>query len=532
MNAALVFFAVIIFTCIFLNNVSSKAGIPVLLLFIIFGMLLGLSDPNADKESLWIVEKISTVALIFIMFYGGFGTRWSSARPVVVESGILATVGVVMTAGLVGAFCHFILKWGWVEGLLMGSVISSTDAASVFSILRCRKLGLKNNTAPLLEIESGSNDPCSYMMTAIMLSILGGTAQGGQIVWMVFSQLFFGALCGVLVAQGAAFVLKRFSFASSGFDSLFILAVAILAYALPSLIGGNGYLSAYIVGIILGNTRFRGRKPLVHFFDGVTSLMQILIFFLLGYISNPSSLHKAVVPALIIFAFLTLVARPVSIAAILTPFRKYRLKQQALISFVGLRGAASIVFAIMAISGEVALNHDIFNIVFCIVLISILLQGSFIPAVARKLDMVDNSEDVLKTFNDFSDETEVVFSKIEITAQSPWKDKLVKELAVPHNVLLTLIMRGNENIIPVGDTRIMEGDIVISSTKAFNSEKVVNLREHAVSRDSHWIGHPIKDYPNQDKSLVVLIKRGEGSIIPNGNTVIERGDTLVIMNRK
>lgn len=530
MNSALIFAAVIILTCIFLNSISSKAGVPVLLLFIVLGILFGLSEPDADSESLWLVENVSTVALIFIMFYGGFGTRWSSARPVVVESGILATVGVVMTAALVGAFCHFILKWGWVEGLLMGSVISSTDAASVFSILRSRKLGLRNNTAPILEIESGSNDPCSYMMTAIMLSILGGKAQGGMIVLMVFAQLVVGGLLGFLIAKGAAFILKRFHFAD-GFDSLFILAVAMVAYAVPSVLGGNGYLSAYIVGIILGNTKFRGRKSLVHFFDGVTSLMQILIFFLLGAIANPMSLHKSIVPALIIFAFLTLVARPLAVGSILTPFRKYKFKQQALISFVGLRGAASIVFAIMAISGGTALEHDIFNIVFCIVLISILLQGSLIPFMAKKLDMIDTGEDVLKTFNDFADESEMAFSKIEISAISPWKDKQIKDLSIPHNVLLSLILRGDERIVPSGTTQIQEGDIVISCTKSFNSENLVNLKEHPLSKDSKWIGHPIKDYPNKNNDLVILIKRGEDSIIPNGDTVLEAGDTLVIMNR-
>ena len=532
MNALLILFAVIIFTCIFLNSISSKAGVPVLLLFIVFGILFGLAEPDSNsKEALWLVEKVSTVALIFIMFYGGFGTKWSSARPVVVESGILATLGVILTAALVGLFCHFVLGWGLVEGLLMGSVVSSTDAASVFSILRSRKLGLKNNTAPLLEIESGSNDPCSYMMTAIMLSMLGGSASGGQVVWMIFSQLVFGALCGALVAQGAIFVLRRFNISAAGFDSLFILAVAIVAYALPSLIGGNGYLSTYIVGIILGNTSFRGRKPLVHFFDGVTSLMQILIFFLLGFIANPESLHKAVVPALIIYAFLTIVARPLAVASILTPFRKYGIKQQTLISFVGLRGAASIVFAIMAISGGVPIEHDIFNIVFCIVLISISLQGSLIPFAAKKLDMIDTSEDVLKTFNDFADESDIAFSKIEIGPQNPWKDKMVKDLGIPHNVLLTMIVRGQENIIPTGSTVILEGDVIISSTKAFDSENLVNLREHTVRKGSRWAGRPIKEYPNRHRDLVVLVRRGDDSLIPNGETVLEEGDTLVIMNR-
>ena len=186
MNLLLIIGALIIFTCIFLNKVSSSLGIPVLLLFILLGVVVGWRD----EVSIEITERAGdacTVALIFIMFYGGFGTNWKAARPVAVESGLLATFGVALTAGIVGLFCHFALGWNWVEGMIMGAVISSTDAATVFSILRTRKMGLRNNSAPMLELESGSNDPCSYMLTAVMLSVLAGTASGGQVVWTILA---------------------------------------------------------------------------------------------------------------------------------------------------------------------------------------------------------------------------------------------------------------------------------------------------------------------------------------------------------
>ena len=238
MNLLLIIGALIIFTCIFLNKVSSRLGIPVLLLFILLGVVVGWQD----EVSIEITERAGdacTVALIFIMFYGGFGTNWKSAKPVAVESGLLATVGVAMTASIVGIFCHFALGWSWVEGMIMGSVISSTDAATVFSILRTNKMGLKNNTAPMLELESGSNDPCSYMLTAVMLSVLAGTASGGQVVWTIFSQLVFGALGGVLIAQGAAFVLRKFTM-PQGFDMMFIMGMATIIVALCSLFPGGG----------------------------------------------------------------------------------------------------------------------------------------------------------------------------------------------------------------------------------------------------------------------------------------------------
>ena len=197
----LIVFAVIIFICVFLNKVSSRVGVPVLLLFIFLGMLFGrYEDITAATTSN--VETLCSIALIFIMFYGGFGTRWKSARSVALEAGLLATAGVFITAAATGLFCHLVLKWGWVESFLMGSVISSTDAATVFSILRSHKMGLKNNTAPMLEIESGSNDPCSYMLTVVMLSVLAGSATGGMVVGMIFKQLLLGAACGLLISTG------------------------------------------------------------------------------------------------------------------------------------------------------------------------------------------------------------------------------------------------------------------------------------------------------------------------------------------
>ena len=526
----LILFAVIIFICVFLNNFSKKFGIPVLLLFIILGILYGWNTNDFTAQEYGFVESLCSIALIFIMFYGGFGTRWSSAKPVIIESGTLATLGVFMTAALVGIFCHFALHWSWVEGLLMGSVISSTDAASVFSILRTRKLGLKDNTAPLLEIESGSNDPCSYMLTVIMLSILNGTAGGGRIVWDIFAQFFFGALFGLAIAWLAGYLLRTFKF-PDGFDSMFILAVALISYALPNVVGGNGYLSAYIVGISLGNKEFHGKKSLVGFFDGVTSFMQILIFFLLGLISIPSHLASAIIPATLIFLFLTIIARPLAVCSILAPFRKYKLRHMGLVSFVGLRGASSIVFAIMTITKGASLEHDIFSIVFCIVLVSIALQGSLIPAAARGMKMIDANEDILRTFSDFAENSQMNFSTLKITENDFLAGKEIKDVPLPKEIIIALILRGNENIIPKGNTVLLAGDRLVLCAKEFKNDSLVQLVEHRISKDSRWNGQLIKDYPHQANALIVMVRRGEEEIIPNGNTMLLSGDTLVILKR-
>lgn len=530
MTYFLILVAVIILTCVLLNNATSKAGVPVLLAFIVLGMFFGNNGIfRIQFDDYEFAEKICSIALIFIMFYGGFGTNWKTARGIAVEAGLMATLGVFATAAVTGVFCHFLLHWDWIESLLMGSVISSTDAASVFSILRSKKLGLKNNTAPLLEVESGSNDPCSYMLTAIMISLLTTEVSAGRVVWMLFSQIVFGAGLGCLIAQGAVLLMKRIPFNTDGFGSLFVISIALFAYAIPQIIGGNGYLSVYIVGILLGNTNFNFKKDLVHFFDGFTSLMQILIFFLLGLLCHPAQFPNIIVPSLLIFLVLTLVSRPLSVLAVLAPFRKYSMNQLALVSFAGLRGAASIVFAIMATTGDIVPQHDILNIVFCIVLISISLQGTLLPHTAEKLGMIDRGSDVMKTFTDFSEETNMQFSNISIGEESPWKDRAVRELGIPKNILLCLVVHPDgSSVVPDGNTVLRCGDLVIMCTSAFSGEQYIHLIEHPLSKNSKWAGRMVKEYPKRPNEQLVLIKRNGENVIPHGSTVLMEGDILYI----
>jgi len=535
MASYLLLFSFIIFASIFLNNLSGKLGVPVLLLFLGLGILMGSSYSNFAAEYGWLVNDISSIALIFIMFYGGFGTRWSSAKPVIKEAGLLATLGVALTAAFVGLFCHYILGWNWVEGFLMGAVISSTDAATVFSVLRTKKLGLKNNTAPLLEVESGSNDPMSYMLTAVMLSVLKGSASGEMVFLTIFTQLVFGVGCGLVIANAALWLAKRVKIKKdSGYEFLFIMAVAISAYAIPLLINGNGYLSTYIVGIVFGNTFGKGKKPITNFFDGVTTLMQVLIFYLLGVLADPPLLVKAFLPAMAIFAFLTLVARPLAVTGILAPFgrfKKYPLNQIGMISFVGLRGAASIVFAIMILNEGGSLNNDIFSIVFCIVLISIALQGSMIPFAAKKTKMVDKDEDVMTTFSDFSENSEMTFGCIHIHKDKGWCDRAIKDLDLPREILLALVIRDGKKIVPNGNLVLQEGDDVITCSKAFTGKEGMTLIEHPLLHGSKYVGRKVEEYPKSDKSLLVMIRRGEERIIPRGNTIINEGDIFVMLER-
>lgn len=519
---------VIVLLCVLLNKLSGKIGVPMLLAFILLGMVFGTDGLfQIEFDNYVAAERICSVALIFIMFYGGFGTKWSEARPVACKALLLSTLGVVLTAGLTGLFCFWALHIGLLESMLIGAVVSSTDAASVFSILRSKKLGLKYNTASLLEVESGSNDPCSYMLTVIILSVMGGGTSAGSIAYMVFAQFVYGAAMGAAIACGVLFVLRRVRFETAGFDMVFVIGIALLAYALPTLVGGNGYLSVYIVGIVVGNGNIQGKQSLIHFFDGLTGLMQMLVFFLLGLLATPSDMAPILVPAIMIALFITFVARPLAVFSILSPAR-CRVSQQLLVSFAGLRGAASIVFAIIAMVDDAYMQNDVFHIVFCIVLFSILFQGSFMPTVAKRLGMFDADEDILKTFNDYSNESSLHFIKLQIAPGHPWEGRAVRELNLPPETLLVMVLRNQSPIVPNGSTVMMRGDVAVLGGSAFVDSPVARIQEQTILKNSKWVNRTVADFSTDPKELVLMIRRGDRIIIPHGNTVIQAHDVIVI----
>ena len=523
--------SVVILACILCSKLSSRFGVPVLLGFIAMGMLFGCDGIfGIEFSDFALTEQISSVALLFIMFYGGFGTNWKEAKPVAVPSIVLSSAGTLLTAGLCGIFCWLVLKMDLLTGLLLGSVLASTDAASVFSILRSRRLNLKYGTASMLEIESGSNDPFAYMLTVILISIRSGEGNMGEIVWLVISQLMFGILLGVAIALAAVFVMRHYRFKTANNYMLFIFSVALLAYALPQVLGGNGFLSVYLTGIILGNSSIPDKKTLVNFFDGFTSLMQMLLFFMLGLLVTPSQMLGWVLPAVLVVVFLTLIARPIVVGLLLTPFR-CKLRQQALVAFSGLRGAASIAFSLTVLASDPSLQDSLFNTVFCVVLLSISIQGSLLPFMAKKLKMIDQEGNVLKTFTDYTDETEVQFIQLNITLRHPWANKMVKDVQILPDTLLAMVIRDGETIVPRGDTILTPGDVVVISAAAFSQAGKVHLSELRLSPSHPFCGKPLRECHFAPDSLVVLIRRGDQTIIPNGKVTVYSGDVLVINNQ-
>lgn len=532
MNEFLLLSAIILIACVIGSKLSMRFGVPTLLFFISLGMIFGsdgLFKIHFDNYS--VAEKICSSALIFIMFYGGFGTKWSTARPVAIQATLLSTLGVFVTAGLTGLFCHLILNIPLLEALLIGSVLSSTDAASVFSILRSQRLNLKYNTAPMLEIESGSNDPCAYMLTIILLTSIGGTLTAGDIAYSIFSQFFYGGLIGIILAFIASWVLKNIQFGENGFDSIFLVAIALVAYALPSLVDGNGYLSTYIAGIILGNQHIPKKKNLVNFFDAFNGMMQMLIFFLLGLLVFPSKLPLYFLPALCIALFLTVIARPLSILLLLTPF-KAPINQQLIMSWAGLRGAASIVFAIIAVVSPNYADDSIFSIVFCVVLLSLLFQGGLLPFASKYFNMIDHTDNVLKTFNDYSDEHDIDFIRLKITDFHPWVNKKICQLGSIPETLIVAIIRQKVTITPNGNTTLKSGDTLIICAKTYQDNNNIELNELVVNNKNPWIGQKLRDINISKDSLIVLIQRKGQDIIPDGDTTIELQDTLVIFSQK
>ena len=540
MELELLLVAVIIIVCVVFRRVSGKLGFPMLLAFMLLGMVFG-SDGlfKIEFSDYKTAEQVGSFALIFIIFYGGFGTKWSEARPVAAKAVLLSTLGVLLTSAVTGLFCVFVLGFDVIDGFLIGSMIGSTDAASVFSILRSKRLSLKHNTASLLELESGSNDPASYMLTVIMLALKGSGVSAGEVVYMVFAQIVYAVAIAAALSFATLWLLRKSKISSAGFDSVFILGVAMLSYALPAIIGGNGYLSAYIVGIVLGNSKsISNKKALVNFFDGITGLMQICLFFLLGLLSFPSIIPQVFLQALLVFLCLTLISRPAAVFAIMTPFRS-SVRQQLLVSWTGLRGAASIVFAVMAISRltsdgmDASAGQQLFQIVFVVVLLSILFQGSLIPLVSRKLDMIDKEGNVMKTFTDYADEVPVQFIRCNITKGHPWQNRTLSDLKrdLPPDILLVLIIRGENKIVPRGQTMLEEGDVAVVSARSMGGVEGINLTEKYIEKNDEWVNKSIADINKDDKNrLFILIKRGEKVVIPKGGTIVMAGDVLVISN--
>lgn len=447
----------ILLICITSSKVLYRFGVPLLLIFIFLGMIFGVMV--IDFSDFQLTGKIASIALVFIMFYGGFGTNWSMARPKAAPSILMSTLGTIITFFITGVFVYLIFKISFLESLLIGAVVSSTDAASVFAILRSQKLNLEGSLASLLEVESGSNDPVACMLTLIILTLMGGGTVM-NLIPLVISQIVVGIMIGTLIAMASIYLIRHANFEIESFYIIFIIAMAIISYSLSEWMGGNGYLSVYISGIIIGNSKIPHKKTLVHFLDGVSWIMQIILFFILGLLANPLELPKVIGKSVVISLGIIFIARPISVFLVLKKF-DFNTKEKLFIAWVGLRGAASIVFAIFALNYGISINNDIYHIIFFIALISVGVQGTLIPIIAKRLELLDNNRPVLKTFNDYVEEKNTKVMEVKIEGSCRLINKSIMDANIPEEILIAMIKREGEIIIPKGASIIKEGDILV-----------------------------------------------------------------------
>ena len=526
MVVGLLIVACVILMCVAAEKFSDKVGMPALMMFMFIGMLFG-SDGifKIPFEDFKLAENVCSIALIFIMFYGGFNTKWQAAKSVAGKAIALSTVGVVFTAGITALFCKLILPFSWLESILIGAVLSSTDAASVFAILRKKKLNLKDGTASILEVESGSNDPAAYLLTMVAISLLNAGNENNIFAMVVF-QLVFGITAGILFARSTIWIMTKTKLVSEGLDTIFVIAMVLTCYCCSSLVGGNAYLSVYLMGIMVGNTRIPSKNTLIPFFDGVTSLAQILIFFLLGLLTFPRQMFTYIPNALVIVLILTLIARPISIFLLLLPV-KCSMRQCLLIAWAGLRGASSSVFAIMAVANGVSMKHDLFHIVFMVTLFSVGIQGTLLPLVSKKLQMVDENADVRKTFNDYQEEAAFTLMRMYIPKGHNWENRLIKDVSMPTGALALMIKREDKTIITRGDTKILAGDSVILNVPGYEPGEAEELQETVIDKKHSWCNKTIAGLNLPPTELIVTIIRGSENIIPDGKTMICENDVVV-----
>lgn len=516
---------IIFILALFAIRFSNKHGIPALLLFIVLGMIFGAIGLDFDNYEF--SDGFATVALMVIMFYGGFGTNWRMGKPVAKEAIILSSLGVVATALITGLFSHYVLGLGLLEGMLIGSIVGSTDYASVSNILRSKNLNLKYNTAPLLELESGSNDPTAYTMTMVFLSVIMGSEVSIPI--LILSQVALGVVMGFAFAYVIGRLLKNLSLGTDGLYAVFMASIMLITYAATSLIGGNGYLALYILGICLGNIEFRGKRDIIFFFDGLTEIMQIGLFFILGLLSDFTRFVEALPLALAIMLFMTIIARPITVYGLMLPFHLKR-NQLNIISLAGVRGAAAIAFAIMAVNSGVDLSVDVYHVVFGICVLSSLIQGSLMPPASRRWDILDPNDTILQTFNYYQSKAEIGFLETKIYPNSSLIGKRVKDLNLTFDFIVVKIERNGKTIVPRGQVTIEENDLVVLGGERHFDENGQDLIEFTIPKGHEWENQYIKDLELSSDRLIIMVQRkGSNIIVPVGDTLLLEDDKIIMI---
>lgn len=468
--------SILFFISMLVGKAGHRFGVPVLLLFLVVGMVFGSDGFGLMFENVQTAQTIGTICLTIILFSGGLDTKFSDIKPVIWPGVMLATLGVFITAIITGLFTYWLsgmmfpaIGIGLMTALLLASIFSSTDSASVFGILRSRGLALKNNLRPLLELESGSNDPMAYMLTIIFMGIIqsGSDPNIGIVILNIVVQLVVGTGVGYLLGRIAVVIINRIKMANASLYPILLLIFGIFIFATTYFLKGNGYLAVYIAGLVIGNSKFSHKRTSMKFMDGFAWMSQILLFLTLGLLVNPGELIDVIVPALILSFFLIFLGRPLTVFLTLAPFTKIGFKDKLYVSWVGLRGAVPIIFAILPLAEGLPHARWIFNMVFVITIVSLLVQGTSIPIVARLLGLADKSPKY-REFEDFdvefAEEIKSAMTEINISEDTLQYGRNLIEMPLPDKTLVVMIKRGERYFVPTGQTELYAGDKLLVIT--------------------------------------------------------------------
>ena len=462
----------LLFISIIAGKTGYKFGVPILVLFLGVGMVFGHDGVGLEFSNPGVAQFIGVLALNTILFSGGMDTKYTEIRPVLVPGIVLATLGVLFTALLTGVFIYWLtssmfsaITFSFLEAMLLASVMSSTDSASVFAILGSKGLALKERLRPLLELESGSNDPMAFLLTVSFIQWLQIGEESVLVIFgIILLQLTVGAVLGYVFGRIAVRLINKIDLDNESLYPVLILTVLFMVFSITSDLKGNGYLAVYISGLVIGNSKFVHKKTVKKFMDGMAWLFQIVMFLTLGLLVNPSELLPVALVGLAISLFMIFLARPLAVRLCLIPFRRMSDSAKNYVAWVGLRGAAPILFATYPLTAGLDKANTIFNIVFFVTLVSLLLQGTTVSAFAKWLKLSgENRQKVqLKTFEvDFHDDIKSTMSEITITRAHLAGGNRIMDMPMPEKTLVVMIKRDEHYFVPTGSTELEPGDVLL-----------------------------------------------------------------------
>lgn len=466
--------SVLLIASLIAGKTSYLLGIPKLILFLVIGMLAGSEGIGGiEFDNPHIAQLLGVIALNFILFSGGLDTKWTSVRPILRHGIALSTLGVLLTAGFIGLFVHWVTNLSLLEGLLLGSIVSATDAAAVFSILRTKNLALKGNLRPLLELESGSNDPMAYILTISLTYLVShGDASISKLILNFVREMVIGGILGLGLGWLMTFTINKAELETEGLYPVLIMAMIFFTFSITDILGGTGFLAVYLSALVLGNSNFLHKKSIIRFYDGQAWIMQIVMFLTLGLLVFPSRIVPIAGQGILIALALIFVARPLAVFVSLSFFKMKR-REKLFISWVGLRGAVPIIFATYPLIAGVGKADTIFHLVFFISASSVLLQGYALPLVARwlKVTVPKKAKKITPLDMELYDTVRSEFVEVILSGSSPAVGKPIVKLKLPASALIVLLEREEKYIQPNGSTVLEEGDKLLLLA---NNKEVLN----------------------------------------------------------